>query len=183
MAITLTKEDGTGLANANSYEDDAGAKAYMELTGRKDEWAAFGTQDRLAALIVATQFMDQTYRCRWLGELAEATQDTQALDWPRDGLKLPSGAVIASTAIPAAIAQACAEYALIAAGNGINPNPTYDASGKSISKLKVRVEGAVSKETEFASASSGPVLFRRYPRAEGVLREYITAASRTLLRA
>ena len=51
MAVTLVKEDGTGLPNANSYEDDVGASQYMEDTGRKTEWRAFSGADRTSALI------------------------------------------------------------------------------------------------------------------------------------
>ena len=182
MAITLIQEDGTGLANANSYEDDAGATAYLENTGRKSEWKAFSTQDRLAALLVATQFMDQTYRCRWLGVPVVATQDTQALDWPREGLFLPSGDPRPADPIPEAIAQGCAEYALIAATSGINPDPTYDPTGRSVQEKTVRVEGAVSKKTVYDGGTT-PVINRRYPAAEGVLREFLTPSSRVLLRA
>ena len=182
MAITLTKEDGTGLANANSYEDDAGASAYMEQTGHKAVWRAFSASQRNAALIVATQFMDQKYNARWLGILAEATEDTQALNWPRDDLFLPSGAVLPSDPIPVEIAQGCAEYALIDAGGGINPDPTYDASGRSVKITEVLVVGAVGKKTEF-DGGTAPVTNRRYPAAEGVLRKWLTPSSRTLLRA
>lgn len=183
MAITLTKEDGTGLANANAYEDVAGANQYMEDTGRRTEWTAFSSAERRSALIVATQFMDQTYRCRWLGVPQESTQDTQALDWPREGLFLASGAVRPASPIPPAIAQACAEYALIAASpQGINPDPTYDPTGRSVREKEVRVEGAVRKKTVYDGGTT-PVINRRYPAAEGVLREFLTPTSRTLLRA
>lgn len=182
MAITLTKEDGTGLANANSYEDVAGANQYMEDTGRRTEWTAFSSAERRSALIVATQFMDQTYRCRWLGDLQESTQDTQALDWPREGLTLPSGAVRPASPIPQEILSGCAEYALIAATSGINPDPTYDPTGRSVKEKTVRVEGAVSKKTVY-DGGTRPVINRRYPAAEGVLREFLKPASRTLLRA
>lgn len=183
MAITLTKEDGTGLANANAYEDVAGANQYMEDTGRRTEWTAFSSAERRSALIVATQFMDQTYRCRWLGVPQESTQDTQALDWPREGLFLPSGAVRPASPIPDAILQGCAEYALIAASDaGINPDPTYDASGRALSYDRKRVEGAVEIEKHFTGGTT-PVINRTYPKAEAVLREFLTPSSRTLLRA
>jgi hypothetical protein len=182
MAVTVVKEDGTGLANANSYADEADALAYLESTGRKDAWTAFSGNDRRAALIVATQYMDDTYVNRYLGIVSVATQDTQALLWPRDELTLPSGADLASNLIPPEVAQACAEDALVAATDGIDPNPTYDPSGRSVKVSKVRVEGAVSKETEF-DGGTRPVVNRRHPAAERVLRKWLTPSSRLLLRA
>jgi hypothetical protein len=184
MAVTITKEDGTGLANANSYADLNNAEAYLENTGRKSNpaWKNASSDAKRAALIVATAFMDATFRCRWLGILVEATQDTQALDWPREGLFLPSGAVRPPDPIPPAIANGCIEYALIEVDGGISPNPTYDPTGRSVKESAVRVEGAVSKKTVF-DGGTRPVTNRKYPAAEAVLREYLTPASRLLLRA
>ena len=182
MAVTLIKEDGTGLANANSYADAADALAYMETTGRKSVWTAFSANDRLSALIVASAYMDDVYAARYLGELNEPTQDTQALQWPRQGLLYPSGALILPADIPPEIAQACAEFALISAQGNLDPNPTYDASGRAIKVSKVRVEGAVSKETEF-DGGTAPVTRRKHPSAERVLRKWLIPSSRLLLRA
>lgn len=182
MAVTLVKEDGTGLANANSYADAADALAYMEQTGRKSVWSAFSANDRLSALIVATAYMDDIYADRFLGVPSVATEDVQALAWPRDELTLPSGAAIASADIPPEIAQAAAEFALISAQGNLDPNPTYDATGRAVKVSKVRVEGAVSKETEFEGGTR-PVTRRKHPTAERVLRKWLIPSSRLLLRA
>lgn len=182
MAVTLVKEDGTGLANANAYQDAAGALAYMEQTGRKTAWTAFSANDRLAALINAAAYMDDIYGDRYLGIISVATQDTQALLWPRDELTLPSGAAIASADIPKEVAEACAEFALISAQGNLDPNPTYDASGRSVKRALVRVEGAVTKETEY-DGGTNPTTRRRHPSAERVLRKWLTPSSRLLLRA
>ena len=182
MAVTLVKEDGTGTLAANSYEDAAGALAYMEQTGRKSAWTAYSANERLAALINATAYMDDTYGARYLGILSVATQDTQVLAWPRDDLYLPSGAAIASANIPVEIAQACAEFALIDAAGQLDPNPIYDATGRSVKVSKVRVEGAVEKETEY-DGGTRPTTKRRHPTAERVLRKWLQPSSRVLLRA
>lgn len=182
MAVTIVKEDGTGLANANAYADEADALAYLESIGKKDAWTVFSGNAKRAALIAATQFMDDRYVARYLGDISVATQDTQALLFPRDNLEFPSGALIPSANIPVEIGQACAEYALVAATTGIDPNPTYDASGRPVKVSKVRVEGAVAKETEFDGGTT-PVINRRHPAAERVLRKWLTPTSRLLLRA
>lgn len=186
MAVTLTKEDGTGLANSNSYEDIAGADQYMENTGRKAQWKAFSSAVRTSALLVATQFMDDYYRCRYLGVRAEATIDTQALEFPRDGLAAPSGAEIPSANIPPEILEACAEYALVAAAGPIQANPTTSGSGRSIKVEKKRVEGAVSIETEYDGSPTGSLsIAKAYPAAELILSRWLKPAvlGRLLLRA
>jgi len=172
MAVTLVKEDGTGLPNANSYEDDASASQYMEDTGRKAEWRAFSGAERTSALIAATLFMDSTYRCRYLGVRAAATIDTQALEFPRDDLYLPSGAAKPSTDIPLEVQQACAEYALVAASGPIQPDPTYSDSGRAVSMERKRVEGAVEIETQYDGSPAG-VINRRYPAAERILSRWL----------
>ena len=102
MPHTIKVEDGTGLVDANSYVSLADAESYIEATGRQKNpaWLAAGTAEKNSALINATQYMDTTYLCRYLGERAEATIDTQALEFPRDGLFAPSGAAIPSADIP-----------------------------------------------------------------------------------
>ena len=180
MAVTLVKEDGTGLANANAYEDVAGAGQYLENTGRKAEWTAHASSVRTTALIAATLFMDSTYRCRYLGVRAEATIDTQLLEFPRDGLFAPSGAAILSANIPVEVLQACAEYALVAAAGPIQPNPTYSDSGRAVSMERKLVVGAVEIETAYDGSPSG-VINRRYPAAERILSKWLKASTAALL--
>jgi len=178
MAVTLVKEDGTGLANANSYEDVAGADQYMENTGRKAQWKAFSSAVRTSALIVATQFMDSYYRCRYLGVRAEATIDTQALEFPRDGLAAPSGAAILSANIPVEILQAAAEYALVAAAGPIQSNPTQSATGRGLSYERKRVEGAVEIEKHYDGSPGGSPLSisQAYPAADLILSRWLKSA-------
>lgn len=187
MPHEIKAEDGTGLPDANSYITLAEAETYLDATGRAcaGAWSLASTDDKNSALINATQYMDTTYRCRYLGERAEATIDTQALEFPRDGLFAPSGAAIDSADIPPEIGNACAEFALIAIAGEIQPDPApVDASGRTVELLRVRVEGAVEKETRYTggSATSGSAR-RSYPRAERVLRKWLRPASRLLLRA
>ena len=182
MAVTLVKEDGSGLANANAYEDASGALAYFANTGRTDAWKAYSADARLAALVNATTYMDDVYGDRYLGELNATTQDTQALLWPRQGLLLPSGAAILPANIPPEIPAACCEFALISAAGDLDPNPTYNASGRSVSYERVRVEGAVEKETHY-DGGTGKVTKRRHPTAERVLRKWLRPVSRLVLRA
>ena len=84
MAITI---DATvGGANANSYLTLADAQAIIDGFVQDADvtaWASATTDQKNRALFTATQRLD---RERYLG--ARAT-DTQALQWPRTGLRKP----------------------------------------------------------------------------------------------
>jgi len=85
MAVTI---DATaGGASANSYITLAEADAYVEamvLGTDAAHWDSGNEDSRNRALTAATQRLD---RERFLG--AKAT-DTQALEWPRTGVRKPS---------------------------------------------------------------------------------------------
>ena len=77
---TIIVEDGTGIANANSYATLAEADQYFSDTGNLG-WA--GTDDfKNQNLINATAAIDATYGSRYISELRDNTG--QALLWPRD---------------------------------------------------------------------------------------------------
>jgi hypothetical protein len=78
MALTLIKEDGTGLPDANSYADAADGDAYHEGHLYATAWTAAVTGDKEKALVMATRLIDSQYR--FLGFRAH---ETQGLQWPR----------------------------------------------------------------------------------------------------
>jgi hypothetical protein len=84
MAVTI---DATvGGANANSYLTLAAAQAIVDGFIQDDDviaWASATTDQKNRALFTATQRLD---RERFLG--ARST-DTQALQWPRTGVRRP----------------------------------------------------------------------------------------------
>ena len=84
MAITIVATPGA--ANANSYLTLAAAELIIEGFVQDDDvvaWASATTDQKNRALFSATQRID---RERFLG--ARAT-DTQALQWPRTGVRKP----------------------------------------------------------------------------------------------
>ena len=84
MAVTINATAGD--ASANSYITLAEADAYVEamvLSTDAARWDSGNTDSRNRALTAATQRLD---RERFLG--ARAT-DTQALQWPRTGVRKP----------------------------------------------------------------------------------------------
>lgn len=185
MAIQFQHEDGTGLAGSTSYASDAEADQYMENTGRKDAWKAFSANDRKAAMNSATAYMDDIYGARYCGELPEATADTQALLWPRINVPNNRGGYFDEppAEIPWIVHEACMEFAIAYLQNGNGTlYPVTVADGRAVKRALVRVEGAVTKETEYDGGKVQPTR-RKYPLAENKIRQVIFPASRMLLRA
>lgn len=75
--MTLIVENGTGLADAESYASVAQFRAYNAARGR-DFVLSDGEIEAL--LRRATDYLQQTYYGRWAGY---RNRELQALDWPR----------------------------------------------------------------------------------------------------
>lgn len=86
MPITLTVEDGTGLADANSYVSLVEATAYHETNLHSDDWPT-DEEEQKKALITATRILDQQYQ--WNGYKKTTIQ---ALQWPRVRVPDPDAA-------------------------------------------------------------------------------------------
>lgn len=177
MAVTVVKEDGTGLDTANSYATVAEAALYLEQTGRSaiEPWLLASTDQKGAALIVGTQYMDTVFRVRYVGCRAAATADTQALEWPRDEVYAPSGAVIDSADIPVEIGQTAIEYALASLTDDLDVSTT---SGE-VKRLRQKV-GPIETETEYATAVT---LARIFPRATRILSRWLRPVYNRTMRA
>ena len=80
--MTLNVEDGTGMANADSYVSVADCSAYHVSRGNQ-AWAAGAVVDQEAAIRRATFWVDPTYRNRFPGYQTQGR--AQALEWPRTG--------------------------------------------------------------------------------------------------
>lgn len=105
--MALVVEDGTGLTNANSFVSVADADTYLADRGRT-AWAALTTQQKEAALINATDFLNAAFG--WVGYRNTATQ---ALAWPRTSYspRIPAG-------VPVQVKQAVTRVADLAATEG-----------------------------------------------------------------
>lgn len=109
MPVTVVTEDGTGLANANSYVDPAGAfaTAYAAAWLYGSAWSG-ATDDRKAAAVVsATRTLDANFS--WRG--VQMREGTQALGWPRY-VRGATNPTIPSDAVPGPVAAAAMEMAL-----------------------------------------------------------------------
>lgn len=169
MAVTLVKEDGTGLADANSYATLAEAETYLENTGRQSSgsWLLANTDGKSASLISATDYLDQFYRRRYVGTRLSSAQ---RLEWPRKDVVDDLGASVLPADIPEAIGNACIEYAFEAVAGSLAPTPQFDDTGRQI-KSKFEKVDVLEERTVYRDA--GPVKFKPYPRAELVIKRWL----------
>ena len=78
MPVTVTVEDGTGVADANSYASVAQADNYFASRPRSSSWTPLTDDQKGQYLIHATRLLDASVI--WSGEKVD---DDQALQWPR----------------------------------------------------------------------------------------------------
>jgi len=171
MAITI---DATvGGASANSYLTLAAAQDLIDGMVENDDvtaWASATTDQKNRALYSATQRLD---RERFLG--ARAT-DTQALQWPRTGVRKPDTYIntyavgfpfkittdyFTDTEIPDQIKQAQVVLAVYLNNNkdGMGLSGLEDYKSVTIGSLSVTSAGASSVAT---GADRVPPIFERY---------------------
>jgi len=171
MAISI---DATvGGANANSYLTLAAANTVIEGLVQDDDvtaWASATDDQRNRALFTATQRID---RERFLG--ARAT-DTQALQWPRDGVRKPDTYIntyatgfpfritadyYTTSEIPDQVKKAQVILAVYLNNNkdGLGLSGLEDFKAVSIGSLSVTPAGASSIAT---GADRVPPIFERY---------------------
>ena len=86
MALTLTKEDGSGKADANSYASVADGDAYHDGHLYASAWMEAEDELKSVSLVMATRLIDAEYQFNGTRTLA-----AQALQWPRMDCPEPSG--------------------------------------------------------------------------------------------
>lgn len=185
--MTLTVEDGSGLATADSYVDVSEVTTYLAAhytTAERAAWTAATSGDQEIATRRAFQFMVAEYRARWTGVRAH---ETQAGDWPRIGgpewTTLPSPSSFATDdgiwftddEVPQTIKDAQCELALRAIdGPLIDDVETKDAGIASESKSA----GGVSKSISYVSG--GKSTQTEYSIVERLLRPFLTSGARVV---
>jgi hypothetical protein len=83
--VAVIVENGSIVANANSYVSVANADAYFSARNNTT-WAAYSTAVKEAALLYACQWLNSRYE--WPGVISDVTQE---LSWPRDGAEDSEG--------------------------------------------------------------------------------------------
>ncbi len=170
--MALVVEDGTGLANAESYLSVSAADTY-HLNRGHTAWASKTTTEKEVALRKATEYIDARYQSRFKG-IVEFPDTPQALQFPRLY-------ICGYTGIPVTLERATAEYALRALAAELAPDPVVDPSGLAIVGTRKKV-GPIETETNFASEGPGSVkqILRAYPAADMLLVPLLNPKSGTI---
>jgi len=146
--MALTVEDGTRIANSNTYISLEDAETYME--DRIDAtWSAATDSQKNAALIEAAMYLNSL---NWKGE--KVVRD-QSMELPRQNFYDGDGFEYTTSMIPARVLDAQVEAAREhLAGSTLMPT---QAPGDRIKRKKIDV---LEKEF-FASANSGETSFTK----------------------
>ncbi len=167
MALVLVKEDGTGLASANSYASAADGDAYHDGHLYATVWTGATTANKEKALVFATRVIDSQYRFHGLRTVAG-----QALQWPRSDCPDPDAtpdssgiAVFASDQISVALINATCEMAraLLATdrtgaplGEGIDTTQTSASSASNDGTTSSSVSN--SSMTRYSKVDTRPMI-------------------------
>lgn len=144
--MSLVVEDGTGLANSETYNSLVTAEAYMLAHGSPEAWAALATDAKKeAALRYGSRWMDGHYR--WLGSISHP-ETPQAKAFPRVNLVDSWGRFYDSDEIPQAIKDLECEAALYHLKKAVNT--VYERGGQIQSRS---AEGASISYFEGASVT------------------------------
>jgi hypothetical protein len=195
--MAFTVEDGNGLPTANAYIDVAFADDYW--TDRADaSWAAADNTVKQVAIIKATDYIDKVFGSRFKGSKAFVTYPIpdesvdQALEFPRVDSEPYIGTTNWSVssiqypappekpvALPRALKQACAEYALRALLNGkLLQDPEVDATGV---QLQTKTENVGPIQTTYVYFNSGGVqVTQPYPAADLLLKSLLKPGGRSI---
>lgn len=140
MAITITVEDGSIVAGANSFLGVDDMRSYARDRGVE---LPAGNDAVAAMLLKAMDYLVQ-YREKWKGVLVSSVQP---LSWPRDGAYIVESYLWANDAIPQELIYAQAQLVLaINAGIDLSPNV--------IAGLPIIREKIGPIETEYAAPST-----------------------------
>lgn len=144
--MTLIVEDGTGLADAESYATVEYATAYHAKFGNTD-WALASEPEQEVALRKGAQYLDLTWKKRW--KSTRANED-QALDHPRLAYCDDDGFVVESTDMPTPLLDANCEAGLLALSEDLLPD--IDEPG-TIEAESVKV-GPIEESFQYAGGKS-----------------------------
>jgi hypothetical protein len=156
--MALIVEDGTGLANAESYASVAEFKTYHANIGNDVTLITDTTIEQL--LRRATQYMVAVYRSRWQGR---RTLSTQALDFPRYDVVV-EGYSVESNIVPLEVKNACCELALKANSATLLADQTQKVIREKVDVIEVEY-------SEFSPSQT------RYSQIDNLLSVFLSSAN------
>jgi len=139
--MALTVEDGTLIADANTYINEADADTYFTAHGSPSAWTAATTAAKEAALLYAATHLDHAYD--WTGDVVSLTQ---TMAWPRAGAEDDEERRPTQSDIPQGVIDAQCELALAHIANALNA--TFERGGQ------IQRQRAGSVEIEYSPGAS-----------------------------
>ena len=140
MAVTLIVEDGTGIADANSYVSEAEYLDYWTNRGNATAMAITG-DDLKSLLIQATDYVESVYYGKWLGDSLTATQ---ALEFPRV-------IDLVDVGVPSRLKKACFELALKANSGSLLTDVEQRVTKEKVGSLSVEYDKYSNQLTQYTN--------------------------------
>jgi len=155
---------GNAIATTSTFTDLDNKFKAATLSG------GYNTKEQ--ALIMATQYLDNAYHLRWIGEKATADQ---ALDWPRSYAYDGDDYLLASNAVPVKVTYATCEAALrhLTTSGGLMPDWTENGT----LKRKKSKLGPLETDKEWLGGYSPGTPTGKYAVVEAHLKGLISSAS------
>lgn len=141
--VTLIVEDGTVVADANSFVDEAAIVAYALARGVTLPFESDEEQDAVAVLGITA--MDYLWALPWRGELVDPSQTTP---WPRKNMNVTPD--VAQDEIPHRVLSAQLQLTMLA-HNGTILLPTSTGTGYIIEE---RIGPIVNRYSEKVGVST-----------------------------
>lgn len=167
--MTMTVEDGTGLANSNSYASIAEADAFFADRGSED-WEGSDAEKEYA-LIAASDYIDARFGGRLRGQ---PLLTTQAMEFPRKQAYDRYGNAI--TGVPDQLKEATFQYAVRhICGTDLSPDPVVNTEG-ALTRRKQKL-GPMELEVEFSEGQAGNVGQPYFPEADRLMRKFLAGGT------
>lgn len=183
--MAVIKEDGSIVANANSYADQSDADAYQTDRGRQS-WLNATSEVKDAALVRATEYIEGRFALRFVGE---PLGDVQTLSWPRANAVYPrTGNAFPNDEVPADIVTATILYAAEVIGpdgddlenmTELAITPELDNTGQQVVRKREKVD-VLEEETEYSGAVTGSTALRTVrpiPEADRLINRWTRGSS------
>jgi hypothetical protein len=157
--MTLTVENGTGVAGANTYVDLADCRAYALARG-----VVLSVTDSVVEtqLILAMDYLEA------LDYIGAQVSNVQKLSWPRKNILIDPDTPFPSNEIPPNLIAAECQL-VIEQFNGVNLQPSYNLTGGAGAILEEKVDVLDTKFSEKIGTTSEPVM----PKVIALLRHLV----------
>ena len=175
--MAMIVEDGTGVANANSYTTVAFVQAYFDDRGGNAAWDALATDtDREHILIKATDYIEKRFSEKWIGA---KNDNTNALSWPRHNVYDRHQRLLYSNVeIPVELQRAVGEYAVRAITAALIADPS--TQGLEVEEVEKKI-GPIEKREKFMkggglrqrSSLVRDSVFKEYPAADLLIEKFL----------